>query len=241
MKRQRLGQHYLTDIDVVRKIVSIAEVRSNEIVLEIGTGKGALTRELRRACGRLEGYEVDAVNLEATREAAGAPNVNLHLADVFDLSPSFDVLVSSLPYSRSADFVEWISQMKYDRAVVLLQEDFAKKITSPPGDRNYRAVSAIAQISSDIGLHDKVGRESFSPQPKVSSRIVTFAPRVRLRKPELILIKRLFALRRRRVSSALADVGIERASSHGDPRERVYQLPPEEVYRMVSGASDTRA
>lgn len=240
MKRQKLGQHYLVDLNVVRKIISMAGVRSNEVVLEIGTGKGALTKELRRVCGRLEGYEVDPVNLEDTREVAGASNVNLHLADVFDFRPNFDVLVSSLPYSRSAEFVEWISQVKYDRAVVLLQEDFVKKIMSPAGDRNYRAVSAIAQMSSDIGLGEKVGKESFSPQPKVSSRIVTFAPKIRLRKPQLILIKRLFALRRRRLSSALADVGIERMASISDPRERVYQLSPNEVYRMVSGASDTR-
>ena len=240
MKRQKLGQHYLVDLDVVRRIVSVAGVRSNEVVLEIGTGKGVLTKELMRVCGRLEGYEVDPANLEETREVAGAGNVNLHLADAFESKPYFDVLISSLPYSRSADFVDWISQVKYDRAVVLLQEDFAKKIVSPAGDRNYRAVSAIAQMSSNIGLGEKVGRESFSPQPKVSSRIVTFAPRIRLRKPQLILIKRLFALRRRRLSSALADVGIERLASTSDPRERVYQLSPDEVYSIVSGASDAR-
>ena len=117
--------------------------------------------------------------------------MRLHLADVFETTPTFDVLVSSLPYSRSADFVEWLSQLEYDRAVVLLQEDFVDKITSPPGERGYRAISAIAQISMEVRLGDTVWKSAFRPQPKISSRIVTFLPRIRLRRPQLDLVKKL--------------------------------------------------
>ena len=233
MKRHELGQHYLIDGNVVKKMVSAADVRSNELVLEIGTGRGILTSELARTCKRLEGYEVDPLNLSATARAVGAANVKLRLADVFRARPVFDVLVSSLPYSRSAEFIDWLSQRNYRRAVVLLQEDFVEKILSPPGSRDYRAVSVIAQISSDIRLGDKVGREAFSPQPKVDSRITTFLPKTRLLKSQLVSIKRLFALRRRTLASAFEETGFGRQAGVGWPSERVNQLTPSEVYQVI--------
>ena len=237
LKRQKLGQHYLVDPDVIRKMVSTAAVRRDEVVLEIGTGKGSLTNALKDVCKSLEGYEVDPANFEETKELVGGRNVRLHLADVFETSPTFDVLVSSLPYSRSSDFVEWLSQKKYDRAVVLLQEDFVEKITSSPGERSYRSISAIAQISSDIRLGDRVWKNAFRPQPRVSSRIVTFLPRIRLRRPQIDLIKRLFSLRRRTLSSALDKAGVGPAASGLDLAKRVYHLSPTEVYQMVSEVS----
>ncbi len=235
-KRQRLGQHYLVDPDVVRRIVSTAKIGPGEKVLEIGTGRGTLTRELKAVSGALEGYEVDPLNFKETVTRAGGRNVSLHLADAFRAKPIFDVLVSSLPYSRSADFVEWLSQMKYDRAVVLLQEDFVQKIASPPGSRNYRAVSAIAQIASAIRLGEAVGREAFSPMPRVDSRITTFLPKRRLRMSEVDLIKRLFTLRRRTLSAALALTGIVPTVMPRNPGERVYRLSPTEVYEIVADA-----
>jgi len=236
MKSRKLGQHYLVDPEAIQRIISTAGVRGNEVVVEIGTGRGALTRELKDLCGRLEGFEVDPLNLEKTRRVAAAGNVTLHLADAFRARPVFDVLVSSLPYSRSADFVEWLSQLEYQRAVVVLQEDFVEKITSPPGDRNYRAISAIAQISSAIRLGEKIGREAFSPRPRVDSRIATFVPKIRLTMPQLALIKRLFALRRRTTSSVFARLGIAPAAALADSRRRVYHLSPAEVYQIVSEA-----
>lgn len=237
MKRQKLGLHYLVDPKAIQRILSTAEIKNTEVVLEIGTGKGALTEKLKVVCKRLEGYEVDPLNYQQTRRLGDTKNVNLHMADVFRARPIFDVLVSSLPYSRSAKFVEWLSQMEYDRAVVVLQEDFVQKITSPPGDRNYRAISAIAQISSAIRLGDRIGREAFSPRPRVDSRIVTLFPRTRLQKPQLVLIKQLFALRRRTLSSVLARAGIEPEIARADPKKRVYHLSPAEVYQLISEVS----
>ena len=133
MKRRRLGQHYLVDESVVKRMVSLAGINVGERVLEIGTGRGALTVKLARVATSLEGYEVDPENCALTEAAVGG-KVRIHLADAFEASPEFDVLVSSLPYSRSAAFVEWISKPRYDRAVVILQEDFVRKITAPPGE-----------------------------------------------------------------------------------------------------------
>jgi len=229
LKRQSLGQHYLTDPSVVLKLVSLAGIRRGERVLEIGTGRGVLTRELAKATDRLEGYEIDGENLRATKEAVGG-GARLHLGDVFKDKPRFDVLVASLPYSRSSSFVDWISQLDYDRAVVLLQEDFVRKLLAPPGQRGYRAVSVIAQASSEIREMEKVPRSSFSPQPRVNSVIVLLRPRRRLRPREVGAVKRLFALRRRQVGAAVARLGGSAPNALAE--RRVYALSPQQALEI---------
>jgi 16S rRNA (adenine1518-N6/adenine1519-N6)-dimethyltransferase len=153
-------------------MVELAGLSGNESVVEIGTGKGVLTVKLATLCSQLEAYEVDPENYRQTQERLSGRGISVHLEDAFDRARSFDVLVSSLPYSRSAEFIDWISQATYSRAVVLLQEDFVRKITSPPGTRNYRAVSAIAQVASEVKVSDRVSRDAFRPRPKVNSLIV---------------------------------------------------------------------
>jgi 16S rRNA (adenine1518-N6/adenine1519-N6)-dimethyltransferase len=235
MKRQKLGQHYLTDHQVVDNVIASANIKPHERVLEIGTGRGVLTRELVPLGSGLEGYEVDRENHAATLKEIGSARAVIHLGDAFKKTPRFDVLVSSLPYSRSATFIEWISQTEYDRAVVLLQEDFVAKILSDPGARDYRAISAIAQISSEFTVIMKVGSESFSPPPKVNSLLVSVKPKRMMTGHEISQVKRLFSLRRREVRSALAELGMAQPrADYG--RRRVYSLTPEEVLEVCGKA-----
>jgi 16S rRNA (adenine1518-N6/adenine1519-N6)-dimethyltransferase len=233
MKRHRLGQHYLVDPRVAESLINAAVIRKDETVVEIGTGRGVLTGALARACARLDGYEVDRENYEETLARTKESNAFIHLADAFEQRPEFDVLVSSLPYSRSLDFVEWISQVDYSRGAVILQEDFVRKVLAPPGSRDYRGVSAIAQISSDVTEVGRVARSAFQPPPRVNSLIVLFRPRVRLTEKEVASIKRLFSLRRREVSSALRTTRMrESRPSYGG--RRVSSLTPAEVYEICS-------
>jgi 16S rRNA A1518/A1519 N6-dimethyltransferase RsmA/KsgA/DIM1 with predicted DNA glycosylase/AP lyase activity len=235
MSRQRLGQHYLTDGRVVDKIIASANIQPDERVLEIGTGRGVLTKELVHLGAGLEAYEIDRGNRIATLELLGATGAVINLGDAFKETPRFDVLVSSLPYSRSAIFVEWISKVEYDRAVVLLQDDFVHKILAVPGTRNYRAMSAIAQISSEVEVLMKVGRESFLPPPKVNSLLIAVKPKRRMVGAEISRVKRLFSLRRREVVSAMAKFGMARPETDYGKR-RVYSLSPEEVLEICGRA-----
>ncbi|HYB45634.1 MAG TPA: rRNA adenine N-6-methyltransferase family protein [Nitrososphaerales archaeon] len=232
MTHRSLGQHYLVDQSVIAKLVSLAGIRTGERVLEIGTGRGAVTRELARVASSLEGYEIDEENLRMTKEAVGGRRVRLRLGDAFERRPNFDVLVASLPYSRSSSFVEWISQRRYGRAVVILQEDFVRKVAARPGERDYRAISVIAQVSSEISQLGRVPRDSFSPQPRVNSVIVAWRPRRRLRPDEIAAVKRLFSLRRRQVSAAVAELGGRSPEDLGT--KRVNSLSPEEALALAS-------
>lgn len=231
MKRRRLGQHYLIDDGVVRAMVVLADISGSERVLEIGPGKGALSRELVGHGSSFEAFEVDRENYRIVREVLNGQNAKVILGDAFDRSSTFDVLVSSLPYSQSSRFVIWLSRAEYKRAVVLLQEDFVEKILAPPGSRNYRAISAIAQVSSQVEAISRVGREAFQPPPRVASMIVRFKPVLRLQRAETLNIQQLFSLRKRQVGTALSELGMSsRGTDFG--KRRVFSLNPEEVHRL---------
>ena len=228
MRRRRLGQHYLVDRTVVLRMVQEADIQPHEGVVEIGTGAGVLTKELVGFGRSFQGYEIDSVNHKKTIDSIRGRQGKVILGDAFAHDPDFDVLVSSLPYSQSRHFIEWLSGRTYNRAIVLLQKDFVEKIQAKPGTRDYRGISAIAQISSEVRTLAHVAPASFYPPPKVGSLLVHFTPKLRLSSAETRMIKRLFSLRRRRVTGVLASLGIDLVSPYG--RRRVSTLTPDEVY-----------
>lgn len=229
MKRHRLGQHYLIDESVAQRMVEYAEIGRSERVLEIGTGRGAVTRLLAGKGASLLGYEIDKDNFDETVEALEGSEADVRLGDAFTERPQFDVLVASLPYSESSTFVRWLCTMGFCRAVVVLQGDFVKKLTAPPGGRDYRGVSALAQVAFRIKVLERVEAEAFSPRPKVGSVVVAITPRRRLSEGEASRIVRFFTLRRKQVDSALAELGMK-GRSYG--QRRVFSLGPEEVFEL---------
>jgi len=232
MRRHRLGQHYLVDDGVIRQVVSLAGIRPADRVLEIGTGRGALTKELAGLGASYLGFEIDRANFDETSDLVRGTSASVVLADAFEERPDFDVLVSSLPYSESASFVKWLSGMEFRRAVVVLQEDFVRKLMARPGSRDYRGVSALAQICFDINVLSRVPRAAFAPQPRVGSVIASFSPRRRVGSAEVANVIRLFSLRRRLADSALAELRMKGAQSFG--RRRVNSLSPDEVHLICA-------
>jgi len=219
-------------------MVDLAAIRQGERVLEIGTGRGALTKELARLASTFEGYEVDRECYEELRRELRAP-LKLHNEDAFKSSPEFDVLLSSLPYSESSRFVEWLSLRRYDRAVVMLQRDFAVKITAPPSSAEYRAVSVISQASAQVEMVADVSRLSFDPPPRVNSCLVTMKWMRTLSPEQVAMIKRIFSQKRRTVRAALRSLGLEAPASASEPTVnlplqcRVNSLRPDSVLAMI--------
>jgi len=234
-----LGQHYIANPAVVRSIIEAAAIQTGERVFEIGTGRGALTKELVGISSFLEGYEVDGENYEYLKRELASPSLILRNEDAFASSSTFDVLVSSLPYSESSRFVEWLSQRKYDRAVVLLQADFVRKIAASPGSPDYRAVSVISQVSVDVEVISDVSRLDFDPPPRVDSALVKMRWKKTLTSGEIGMIKRIFSQKRRTVRAALKNLGLVAPVSVSASPEREYlqcrvnSLRPDSVISMI--------
>ena len=213
-------------------MVSLAGIGPADKVLEIGTGRGALTKELAGLGASFLGFEIDRANFDETSDLVRGTSARVVLADAFEERPEFDILVSSLPYSESAPFVKWLSGMEFRKAVVVLQEDFVRKLMARPGSRDYRGISALAQICFDINVLSRVPRAAFSPQPRVGSVIASFSPRRRVGSAEVANVIRLFSLRRRLADSALAELRMNGAQSFG--RRRVNSLSPDEVHLICA-------
>lgn len=232
----------LVDRRIVDKIVSAANIRKDEIVLEAGTGQGILTMELCRHAKQVISYEVDANLYEKAQEQLlQYLNNNLRLvkADLFKTkhAPLFDIFVSNLPYSRSRDAIEWLSTQKFDRAIVMVQEEFANKLIARPSGKNYRAISALAAHCFNIEKLFKVRKESFEPQPKVESSIIRITPINTISKETIRNINLLFSRRNKNASSVADEIGIIIVDVDRYGSRKIDQIDPTDIIRMAEWIS----
>ena len=231
----------LVDRRIVDKIVSAANIRKDEIVLEVGTGQGILTLELCRHAKQVISYEVDANLYEKAQEQLFQyfnNNLRLVKADLFKTKDAtlFDIFVSNLPYSRSRDAIEWLSTQKFDRAIVMVQEEFANKLIARPSGKNYRAISALAGYCFTIEKLFKVRKESFEPQPKVESSIIRITPINTISKETVRNINLLFSRRNKNASSVADEIGIIVDVDRYGSR-KIDQIEPTDLIRMAEWIS----
>ena len=169
------GQNFLVDLRVTRKIIELSEIKSFEKICEMGTGRGILTPYLCKNANFVKSFEVDyklydKLKLLSTKFS----NLEIINEDIlkYDKPLEFDVFVSNIPYSKSKETLSWLATKKFRRAIIMVQDEFSHKIQSKPGDKNYRAISAIIQYCFEIEPLFKVNKKSFFPQPKVDSQVI---------------------------------------------------------------------
>jgi 16S rRNA (adenine1518-N6/adenine1519-N6)-dimethyltransferase len=229
-KTRALGQHFLADRHVLGRIISASALGKDETACEAGAGNGVLTEELCKHAGRVISYEVDRGLYENAR-SLDFENLQLVNADLFKVNDSeFDVFVSNLPYSRSRDAMQWLATMRFQRAIVMVQREFADKISARPGDENYRAISAICSYCFKIERLFAVGKDAFNPPPKVESEVLRLVP-VHTITPEAVKkVNGLFSQRNKKATKVAARMGVQ--VDFGD--RRVDQLEPEEIMRIAA-------
>lgn len=166
----RLGQHFMIDEKFLKLVVSAAELESDDMILEIGPGEGALTGLLLEKCS-VTAIEKDTELFEKLRDKFSSMAV-LNEDAIKAEWPVFNKCVSNLPYMISKKFFLKLFQHEFDLAVIVVQREFAEKLVAKPGDKDYGVVSVCAQLCSDVELLDKVPRNAFKPQPRVESQLV---------------------------------------------------------------------
>ena len=225
----------LVDRRILAKILSAAYIGKNEIALEAGTGQGILTAELCKYAKQVISYEIDINLHRKVQEQLLSQFKNLRLlnADLFKTKGPhfFDVFVSNLPYSRSRDAIEWLSTQKFDRAILMVQEEFADKLAARPYSKNYRAISALAAHCFAIEKLFKVRRESFEPKPKVESSIIRIIPVNTITREVVRNINLLFSRRNKKASSVAAEIGIIINLNYGS--KKIDELEPRHLIQMA--------
>jgi 16S rRNA (adenine1518-N6/adenine1519-N6)-dimethyltransferase len=217
-----LGQNFVIDANTVRRIVRIAEVGPDDVVLEVGPGLGSLTLGLLDRARRVVAVEIDPVlaaelprTVAAHRPDLGPDHLAVLTQDALRLEsvpgPEPTTLVANLPYNVAVPVVLTLLQRlpSLRRGLVMVQAEVAERLAAPPGSRAYGVPSVKAAWYADVQRAGNVGRQVFWPQPNVDSGLVAFArreppPSRAGREAVFACIDAAFAQRRKMLRSALA-------------------------------------
>jgi 16S rRNA (adenine1518-N6/adenine1519-N6)-dimethyltransferase len=166
-----LGQNFLIDDNIANKIVNLASIKDGEKILEIGPGRGILT-DLLIDKGNLLAVEKDKW-LAVVLKQRFAERAEIIEADILDFDiPAIDVIVANLPYSISSPILFRLFNFKWERAVLMFQEEFANRLVAKPGSKTYGRLSVMANHYAETKKLFKVSKTAFQPQPKIHSQVV---------------------------------------------------------------------
>ncbi|MEM4252650.1 MAG: rRNA adenine dimethyltransferase family protein [Candidatus Nitrosotenuis sp.] len=226
-KRQRLGQHFLKSQSIARDMVDAANITKKDVVFEIGTGRGILTPLLCQNAKHVISAEADRdLYSEALVSFADIENLDLVRANGFEIAPKFSVFVSSLPYSKSRQAIEYLAQASFSRAVIMVQKEFADKLGYE--GKAIRAISVIANHAFEIEKIMDVGRHNFEPPPKVDSVVLRLRKKAVLSEKLVRTVNLLFSYRRKTISNIAKKFGKSIQSE-----KRLEELGSDEVIRLA--------
>ncbi len=228
MPPRRLGQHFLVDDAVVDRIVAAVGVKSGEVIVEIGPGRGALTDALASQAERLVLIELDReLTSSLERRYASVNNVSVlngdarhvEIRDIDGLAGRPYTVAGNLPYYAALpiirNFIEAADPP--ERMVAMVQREIAEKMCAPVGRKSL--LSVAAQLYADVDMLFDVAPGSFRPPPKVTSTVVELQPLGRTRVPlESVdgffeVVKAGFSQPRKKLGNSLANgLGTTRAS-----------------------------
>ena len=202
IKRKLLGQHFLNSKSIAEFIVKEAEISKSDVVFEIGTGPGILIPLMCENAQKVISIDADEKLIKKARlNFSQFDNLILKSGDGFKQKDAFSIFVSNLPYSKSKDAIEWLAQNSFSHGVIMVQKEFAEKLLATT--KNRRAVSIIATYTLDIKKISVVGKNNFSPPPKVDSVVLKISKKTTLDKKLISLINDLFSYRRKTVKNIL--------------------------------------
>lgn len=211
MAKQKLGQHFLFDKNILTKIVQALNIGKNDAALEIGAGRGTLTGVLAVSAKNLFAVELDRYLVGFLNEKfAAVPNVTVIEGDIMALNIEefpVDTAVGNIPYYITTPIIfKLIEAKNIKRFALLMQKEVAQRIVAKEGGRDYGILSVNVQFQTNPKILFTVRKSAFSPPPKIDSALVLFEKKdvdkelaEKLRK----LVKTAFSMRRKTLHNNL--------------------------------------
>lgn len=237
-----LGQNFITNPKLVRKIIELSKITVDDIVYEVGSGRGSLTHELCKVSKSVHSFELDSLLYAYCKENLHFKNLDMVNGDGLNekLSIYFDIFVSNLPYYESRRAISWLCQKNFKKGIIMLQREFVNKLLSKPGDKNYRAISVICQNRFSTRILMDIPRTSFNPIPKVDSQLIELCPKtLSLSKNTIDNIQFLFSFRKKTVSFVINYLN-KNYGSNIDPNKysdvkssKIANLPPYNILNLT--------
>lgn len=218
-----LGQNFLIDGNIIKRIVEIAGLDEKSGVLEIGPGFGTLTQLLCKKANKVIAIEVDKSLTEVHKGTLDYPNLKIIYDDFLKVDVNklieeefkgLDVkIVANLPYYITTPIIMKILEEKYkvSKIVVMVQKEMAQRLNSKPGTKNYGAITLAVQYRADTNIAMIVPNSVFMPKPKVDSAVIEFKilpkPRIDVCDEKMLfkVIKASFAQRRKTILNGLSN------------------------------------
>jgi 16S rRNA (adenine1518-N6/adenine1519-N6)-dimethyltransferase len=256
--KKSLGQNFLVDPHVRKKIIGACDLNKDDIVLEIGPGGGALTQEISKCAGRVFAVEKDDRLADWLKEQFQATNVTIIHDDILKFPweglPHKMKLIGNLPYNISTPIIERIlgHKEKFDVVFVTVQLEYGMRLCAVPDTKDYGRLSCFAQYHTDIHRLFKIKSTAFRPIPKVDScflRLDILArPRVLVDNEELLfeIIRSSFEQRRKMIRNSLASaVGVQGIDGFLNgigiaPQLRAGNLTLEDYARLTNAVAGMR-
>jgi 16S rRNA (adenine1518-N6/adenine1519-N6)-dimethyltransferase len=249
--KKRLGQHFLHDPAVIRRLVAAIAPERHDVMVEIGGGPGALTRPLVAALDRLHVVEVDRdLAADLPRRVEHPDRLVVHPGDAlsFDFAslaqgPRSLRVVGNLPYNISTPLLFRLLETKDSIKDIhaMLQREVVERMTAAPGGKDYGRLTVMLAAAARCEALFDVGPGAFAPPPKVWSTVVRVTPRA----PDFAipdaarfaaLVAHLFSMRRKTLGRALKGrlTPVEIASVGVDPIARPETLSPADFARLAA-------
>ncbi|NQU16423.1 MAG: ribosomal RNA small subunit methyltransferase A [Candidatus Saganbacteria bacterium] len=216
--KKRLGQNFLIDPQVLKRIVDAAGLSADDVVVEIGMGLGVVTEELAKKANKVISLEVDPDLILICKKILGSyQNVNIVRSSILEWQlpeglESFKV-VANLPYYITAPIIEKILDEwrgRVGKAVLTIQKEVAERLASDISSKSYGSFSVFVQNQAKVEIHSLISKFSFYPKPEVSSAIIILDPYSKpLYEIDYKVVREAFAQRRKMIRSTLSHYNLD--------------------------------
>ena len=236
--KKNLGQNFLIDKNIAELEVKQADIKDNDIVLEIGPGIGILTKFLAKKAKKVIAIEIDEKLINNLKRVLPG-NVDLIHENAlnidFETLPKFNKIVSNLPFQISSPITFKLLDYDFELAILIYQKEFAERLVASSGSKNYSRLSVGIYYKSKCEIIRIIPKTCFRPQPKVDSNMIKIIPRksppfdVINEKFFFSLTKNLFNYRRKKIRNILVNLYDLNLDNVPYLENRVEELTPMQI------------
>lgn len=193
-----LDQHFLVSETVINKFIEISNLTKNDICLEIGPGKGILTKIIAPKVKKLTVIEKDERLEEYLKEI---PNINIIIGDAIkELWPKVNKIITSIPYSIIEPFIKKLTKENFDELIMMMGKNYCMNAI----DKKITYLSLMTNVFFNIEKIIDVPKEAFNPSPRVTSCLVRLTPKKELTKTEE-LFQNMYKLDHKKCKNAIIE------------------------------------